>query len=208
MPTIQNQPLIPDFSKELDIESIISAPLVAVSKANAVMVSGQTQFLLEYCFTKTADNNYQPVLIEMQLARGVADETKQPSDPDYIRQEKMTFTVPLLCIVPMNSLAVDKVTIGFDLEVTSAINKPSQLTNGASKTVLDNKAQLNGKVTYNPQPNTTQSGNSRQRSQLSSKINVNLSAANLPLPNGVLTIIDLYTKAIQPAPAKNNTPAV
>ncbi|MES2376268.1 MAG: DUF2589 domain-containing protein [Bacteroidota bacterium] len=208
MPTIQNQPLIPDFTKELDIESIISAPLVAVSKANAVMVSGQTQFLLEYCFTKTADNNYQPVLIEMQLTRGIADETKQPGDPDYIRQETMTFTVPLLCIVPMNSLAVDKVTIGFDLEVTSAVNQPSQPTNGSSKSVLDNKAQLNGKVTYSPQPNTTQPGNNRQRSQLSSKINVNLSAANLPLPNGVLTIIDLYTKGIQPAPSKNNTPAV
>lgn len=32
------------------IESLISAPLTAVSKANAMMLGGQVQFILDYCF--------------------------------------------------------------------------------------------------------------------------------------------------------------
>lgn len=203
MPTIFNQAFVPNFSKELDIESIISAPLVAVSKANAVMVSGQTQFLLEYCFIKTADNHYKPVLIEMRLNKGVADDTKSPGDPDYIRQVQMTFTVPLLCLVPMNSLAVEKVAIGFDLEITSAASQTARPTNGAQTTVLDQKTNLNGKMTQSAATNQR----NPNRSQPVNTMNVNIDAGNLPLPVGVLTILDLYTKAIQPLAAKNNLSA-
>ena len=42
----------PQFGAELNIESIIGAPLVAASKANVMMLTGQAQFLLDYCFTK------------------------------------------------------------------------------------------------------------------------------------------------------------
>ena len=40
----KNISLNPDYSSELNIESIISAPLIAASKANVVMVTGQTRF--------------------------------------------------------------------------------------------------------------------------------------------------------------------
>ena len=40
----------PQFGAELNIESIIGAPLVAASKANVMMLTGQAQFLLDYCF--------------------------------------------------------------------------------------------------------------------------------------------------------------
>ena len=36
----------PQFGAELNIESIIGAPLVAASKANVMMLTGQAQFLL------------------------------------------------------------------------------------------------------------------------------------------------------------------
>ena len=45
MPEPQNQSFKPSFNSEINIESIISAPLVAASKANVVMVTGQTRFL-------------------------------------------------------------------------------------------------------------------------------------------------------------------
>lgn len=37
----------PQFGAELNIESIIGAPLVAASKANVMMLTGQAQFLLD-----------------------------------------------------------------------------------------------------------------------------------------------------------------
>lgn len=36
----------PQFGAELNIESIIGAPLVAASKANVMMLTGQAQFCL------------------------------------------------------------------------------------------------------------------------------------------------------------------
>ena len=59
----------PQFGAELNIESIIGAPLVAASKANVMMLTGQAQFLLDYCFTKEEGSNLrQPLMIEMVLS--------------------------------------------------------------------------------------------------------------------------------------------
>ena len=65
MAVLINQEFKPNFGSELNIESIISAPLVAASKANVVMVTGQTRFLLDYCFKKNDNNTYEPIMIEM-----------------------------------------------------------------------------------------------------------------------------------------------
>lgn len=69
----------PQFGAELNIESIIGAPLVAASKANVMMLTGQAQFLLDYCFTKEEGSDLrQPLMIEMVLSQPVVDHTKQP----------------------------------------------------------------------------------------------------------------------------------
>lgn len=67
----------PQFGAELNIESIIGAPLVAASKANVMMLTGQAQFLLDYCFTKEEGSNLrQPLMIEMVLSQPVVDHTE------------------------------------------------------------------------------------------------------------------------------------
>ncbi len=197
MPT-SNQSFEPDFSKELDIESIISAPLVAASKANVMMVTGQTRFLLEYCFTKGENNTYAPVMITMSMTKGVIDETKTPSDSDYIKSVQMTFGMPLLCLIPINSLAVDKVTIDFDMEITSAISKQTTTANESGNQVIEKKAQLNGKISNSSAQDSGNTNSTQYKNQVSSHLKVNINAGSLPLPKGVLTILDLYTKSIQP----------
>jgi hypothetical protein len=197
MPT-SNQSFEPDFSKELDIESIISAPLVAASKANVMMVTGQTRFLLEYCFTKGENNTYAPVMITMSMTKGVIDETKTPSDSDYIKSVQMTFGMPLLCLIPINSLAVDKVTVDFDMEITSAISKQTTTANDSGNQVIEKKAQLNGKISNSSAQDSGNPNSTQYKSQVSSSLKVNINAGSLPLPKGVLTILDLYTKSIQP----------
>jgi hypothetical protein len=200
MPEVSTHAFNPNFDNELDIESIISAPLVAASKANVIMVTGQTRFLLEYCFKKNDNNNtYEPVMIQMSMTKGIIDNTKDPSDPTYIKKIQMTFAVPLLCLVPINSLAVEKVTLDFDLEITSVIPKPSKPANESNQKVTDDRAQLNGKISYDS--NQKSGDDNANKSQLSSKLKVSINAGPLPLPVGVLALLDLYTKAIQPTPA-------
>lgn len=186
----------PHFGAELNIESIISAPLVAASKANVMMLTGQTHFLLDYCFNKVGDM-YQPVMIEMLLTQPVIDATKQPADPGYISIEKMAFQVPLLCLLSLNSLAIDKVSVDFDLEITSVGSYQSNVD------IVEKKAVLNGRVAPTSQ-NTGKSAEEQYTDRTSSRLKVNLNASSLPLPKGVLVILDLYTKAIQSIPQKNS----
>jgi hypothetical protein len=191
----------PSFSKELNIESIISAPLVAASKANVVMVTGQTRFLLEYCFTKNdKSNTYEPKMIEMSMTRGELVKGEKPGDPDTIKKHVLTFNLPLLTLISLNSLAIDKVTVDFDLEITSVTSYENV---GGDGKPLDKQAQLNGRISYDPKQQSNDKG--QNRSSMRSQLKVNINAGPLPLPVGVLTIIDLYTKSIQPLPSKSKT---
>lgn len=211
----------PNFSNELNIESIISAPLVAASKANVVMVTGQTRFLLDYCFTKKEkfrkdlDHNhekddvpgkeknhrkkvtYEPVMIEMSMTRSVIDHDKSTNDPGYIQNVKMKFNVPLLSLIPINSLVIDKVKVDFNMEITSVTYyTPISKISNKQPHLLEKQAQLNGRISYDPDQNT---GNQDQnRSQMASRLKVSIHAGPLPLPVGVLTILDMYNRAIQP----------
>ncbi|RKR83711.1 uncharacterized protein DUF2589 [Mucilaginibacter gracilis] len=221
---------MPDFSKELDIESLISAPLVAVSKANAVMAQGQTRFLLEYCFNKKGDN-HEPVMIRMALTRAVIYPAQQaepgipptlasapgvtpvvlanegmpatPARPKSIQNEITYFELPLLTIVPLNSLAVDKISIDFDLEITSTTAKPTTTNNDTNNKITDQKPQLYGRISNTTGNDTNNADKSNVTNNTTTKLKVNINAATLPLPKGVLAIIDMYTKAIQPSPAES-----
>ena len=48
-----SDPYFRDQNSEMNLESIVSAPVIAVSKANSMMLSGQLSFLMDYCFIKT-----------------------------------------------------------------------------------------------------------------------------------------------------------
>lgn len=182
----------PNFSSELNIESIISAPLIAASKANVAMVTGQTRFLLDYCFTEDKNSGtFEPIMITMSLVKGIVDPEKDPEEEGYISIQKMDFAMPLLCLIPLSSIVVDKITIDFDMEITSVASYETE------HGILDKRAILNGKISSNSQDK------SESKSQLSSKLKVNVQAGPLPLPLGVLSILDIYTKAIQPIPSRN-----
>jgi hypothetical protein len=189
----------PRFNGELNIESIISAPLVAVSKANAMILDGQTKFLLSNCFD-VVGGVYKPKMVEMLLTRSAIDPDKKPADPGYIAVNYLIFQVPLLCLLPLTSLAVDKVNIGFDMEIVSTgsyvpASPDSDTLQTAS--LIQRKAVLNGKIASANQPDKK---SNRYENRTSSQLKVNIQANRLPLPTGVLTIIDLYTKSIQPVP--------
>ncbi len=102
-------------------------------------------------------------MIQMSLTRNVINQNIDPRDPengkDYMRLESMDFNVPLLCLIPINSLVIDKVTVDFDMEVTSTTSwtiTEDDIQN-SGKRVLQKQAQLNGKIA--PDPNRTGSDN-------------------------------------------------
>lgn len=99
------------------IADLLSAPLVAAASANSYMVREQTRFLLDTCFVTKGPNLYEPLMIEMSLSKSLLTE-----DENHVlnRQDIVsTFKVPLLTLVPFNSLVVDNVDIDFSMEIVS-----------------------------------------------------------------------------------------
>ncbi|MFT5337384.1 MAG: hypothetical protein ACJAY8_000185 [Sphingobacteriales bacterium] len=198
---ISDQSLRPKNSAEISIDSMIGAPLVAASRANAEMMLGQTNFVLRNCFVKKEGlNKYDPIMIEMSLTKAIPNHDKLPSDSDYLSQQTIRFQVPLFCLIPMNSLAIDKITVDFDMEITSSTSYqiPKEEMEKTGNRVMQNQAQLNGKI----KSDTNEKGQYTRDS--TSKLKVHVNASPLPLSLGLLTLLDLYSKNINPSQTEKN----
>lgn len=180
-----------DQDSELNIESIISAPLIALSKANTMMLNGQAQSFLDQYFIKKEKKKgkqvYRPIMINMTLTKRIDLE----GETIY---HNAIFQIPLLSIAPINSIAIEKMKLSFNLDITSTT---SYINN--SNGIIERKAQLNGKIS------NIQEKNSLDKKYIKSNqkaLNIDIQAASLPLPLGILNILDLYSKNIQPSNIK------
>ena len=200
----------------LPMDSIIAGPLNAAANANAAMALTQTKFILDNGFNKTvtgtgltAQTSYAPIVITMSLTRGVitpGDPNASPATVTTIQNIMTTFDLPLLTIIPINSLGVDNVDISFEMEVKSSFSdEASQSTSSstAGAASFDAKlgwgpfsASVKGSVSYDHKDSQTHSTHYQKSN--SAKYTVRVRASQLPVPKGVNTIIEAFTQAIQP----------
>lgn len=200
----------------LPMDSLIAGPLNAAANANAAMALTQTKFILDNGFNKSvtgtgtdAQTSYSPIMIKMSLTRGVIT----PGDPDAtpptvttIQNVVTTFDLPVLTIIPINSLGVDDVDISFEMEVKSSFSdeaSESASTNTSGTASFEAKfgwgpvsASVKGSVSYDHSDSQTHSTHYQKSN--SAKYTVRVRASQLPVPKGVNTIIEAFTQAIQP----------
>jgi hypothetical protein len=196
----------PKSAEGLDIEKILSAPLIAASEANSQMQKEQTKARMESAFDVHGDT-YSPKMIELVLIRSVLDQQAEEGGR-ILREIRSTFYVPILTILPLSSLAVDDVSVQFEMEITNQYTKAQNYGSTAAKHFgqPQEKTQLAGRISYD---STEQNpAKTQNRSQNGASLKVDIHAGPLPLPLGVTTILNAYTKAIQPAkigtsPAEN-----
>lgn len=159
------------LNNEQNIDSIISAPLVALSKANMMMLSGQTTFLLNNCF-KLKDKIYEPVTITMSLQMG------------GVEGKFITFQMPLINLLSINALSVAKAHINFSIDITSSDSYP---TNGLTD-ILSEKVLYRGRL----------NGTDRNGKTPAMKgLEVSVETSSQPLSRGLLTVMEFYEKAIR-----------
>lgn len=196
----------------LPMDSLIGGPLNAAATANQAMALTQTKFLLDTCFAKTpgtgtpALDSYLPIMIKMELTRGVLTPGDTPADPATIQSVTTSFNLPLMTIVPLNSLAVTSVDINFEMEVKSSfVEEQSEASKTAIKAEASFEAKagwgplsvsIKGSASYDKEDSSTH--NTHYEKSNSAKYSVNVKAGQLPLPKGVNTIIEAFTKAIEP----------
>lgn len=205
----------------LPMDSLIGAPLNAAAKGNASMALTQTKFLLDTCFNQTtsgtgtgsgANVSYVPIMIEMSLSRPVIDQSGGGSGSGTgsggatFTTVETKFNLPLLTIIPINSLGVDNVDITFEMEVKSSFSEDTNKTienSTHAQASFEAKmgwgpfsATVKGSASYDHKDSETHSTHYQKSN--SAKYTVNVHAGQLPVPKGVNTIIDAFTNAIQP----------
>ena len=180
------------------------------------MAFTQTQFLLDNCFNKvvtgsgdTATTNYAPIMIQMNLTNNVitpGDPTAVPPTETTVTPFTTVFDLPILTIMPLNSLAVETVDVNFEMEVQSSSAQDSQ-QDSSSETKGEGgfeakvgwgpfSVTIHGSASYDSKESSTTS--SHYKKSNSAKYSIAVHAGQLPLPQGVLTIIDAYSKNISP----------
>jgi len=143
----------------------------------------------------------------MTLDLGVVEPgTEANGNKPNISTMTTSFKLPLLTIIPLNSLAVDDVKIHFEMEVKSSFatnnstdNKSSTAEKGsfsAAGNIGPFHVEVHGSVSHNSSSESKSDTHYKQSN--SAKYSVSVHAGQLPLPQGVKTIIDAYAKNISP----------
>lgn len=188
----------------LPIKSLISAPLLAGAEANSKMAKTQTEFLLDTCF-ELIDTNYKPIMINMTLTRSVINVDGTAGDPIETK-----FELPLMTIMPLNSLAVDDISVKFEMEVKSSFSNDKD---SSSSTDTEKKGAFKASVGYgcfsaevsgsvSSSSKSASSEKSHYEKSNSAKYEINAHAGQLPLPEGVTTIIQAFSQSIAPIQLK------
>lgn len=162
------------------IEKLLAAPLVAATSANSAMAQEQAKFLMENCFD-SENGSFSPKMINLTVSN------KKSTNSDST-SELITFQLPLITIIPFNSLCVKDISVKFDLEIVSHHNTT---TNDGQKN--NDKTQMRGSVSSSN--NNTENNSNQRRHQ--SKMAVEITGGSIPLPIGLTTLLDLYSKNIQ-----------
>lgn len=174
-----------------------------------------------------AHDEYRPIMIVMSLTRAVltpglpatpgtpGDPNAKPAVPStagtpptpaIIQDFTTQFNLPLLTIMPLNSLAVETVDVGFEMEVKSSFAKETSdesVKEGKAQVSFAAKAQIGpfsvsikGSASYSSKD--TSSVKTQYKKENSAKYTVNVHAGQLPLPAGVPVILEAFASAIQP----------
>ncbi|NEN88129.1 MAG: DUF2589 domain-containing protein [Okeania sp. SIO3H1] len=178
------------------IADLIGLPAVAIIKANQMMATEQVKLLMKVCFRKVGDDVFEPVTIAMSIRRGVIEPSNE-SESVSIRQVETTFQVPLITLIPINSLAIEDANIKFDMDV----HTQQKVTQENDDILIDDDLssptqsyELLGNIKSDSQGGIEDTANQSRASSVS----VNISTGQLPLPLGVSTILQAYSRSIYP----------
>jgi len=218
-----DQPALVSMAQQftgLPMKALIGAPLAAAAEANQQMALTQVSFLMDTCFhAREKDTDpYKPIMVDMVLTRGVIQAGTAEKPEPTMAQVSSTINLPILTILPLNSLAVDNVQVDFEMEVKSSYSedhskdtKTENKAEGSFKASVGIgwfSAEVSGSVSSSSSTATNDSTHYEKSN--SAKYTVSVHAGQLPLPEGVTTIIQAYSQNItpiqMPAPAAPTPP--
>ena len=157
----------------VDIDDLISAPLVAAAKANETL-AGVTRDFIEMC--KDSNDNLTNIKFQYKSVAGYDD------DGELI-VKNIVLEIPLISILNIPSLMVKEVDIGFVLELK-----------GTEELTETNTSQFNRK--YKFVGNLSTQKEVKRETDFSSTYTFNIKANDTGGTDGLLKVIDLINKTI------------
>ena len=193
-------PIAKSFSG-IPLKALIGAPLKAAADANGMMAKSQTQFLLSTCFEKSQDEQglLTPIMVQFRLQR----RQLQPDGSLHPDSPSLDFSLPLMTLIPINSLAIESLNVSFEMDVKSS----TEYNHESSE---DQKAASSGRFSdykgahfsSEMHGNLSNSNKKTGESKANARYEIELTAGQLPLPRGITAIIDIFTQNLAPLPAK------
>jgi len=184
----------------ISIDQLLAAPLVAAANANSSMAKKQTVFLMESCFDRYSTNEdddedevqdyvYHPKMVTLSMTKNVIKPGTQKDKKPKMEQISTNFEVPILTLIPFNSLLLTDLSVNLDLEI---ISQKQKIKSSDDDVIASDEIELKGAVSYDSYGKS----NNNRSSKKTSKLSVEMNAGSIPLPVGFTTILDLYTKNI------------
>jgi hypothetical protein len=204
----------------LPMRDLIGGPLMAAAEANNAMAVTQTKFLLDTCFQQIGskeEEKYDPITITLKLEKGVLIPItdKDGNTTQQVKKVSTEFSLPLLTILPLNSLAVDDVNVAFHMEVKSSFGETTskeEKENNSKSGSFSAKvgfsvfsAEVNGSISS--KSSSTSKDDTHYEKSNSAKYDVSVHAKQIPLPTGITTIIQAYANAIDASSTPTEAPA-
>lgn len=213
----------------LPMNDLIGGPLMAAAEANNQMAITQAKYILDTGFYKRKETVkvidpktkkpvdkeievYEPVIVEMKLKRpvimpGYDEQTGKPDPKKTVIDEVETVvSVPLITMLPINALAVDRVDISFEMEVKSSFaQERSQETQEklAAESSFEAKigygpfsASISGSVAYSKESRTAETEKFEKSN--SARYTVNVHASQQQQPAGLALMLEQFAKNIGP----------
>ena len=151
------------------------------------------------------DEDPQTHIRKVRTANFSFSRSTDSDSPDKLKSENVEMNIPLLAIVNIPALSIDKVSITFDMEVKSSVSSQTKTDKSASADAnaalkigpFRMNVQIKGSVACH-ESNTRSSDNS-------AKYHVEVQASQQKTPEGLMRMLDILSSAVSPSAVSPQT---
>ena len=185
----------------LDMAALIGGPLSAACNAQTMLAKSTLDFIQDVGLEAEDSNGHRKV----RTANFFFNRTSEGAEDGKMKSERVDVNIPLLAIVNVPALAIDKVNITFDMEVKSSTSAESSSKKDATVNAnaglkigpFNMNVSIKGSISCH-ESNTRSSDNS-------AKYHVEVSASQQKTPEGLMRMLDMLTNAIAPSSVTQET---
>ena len=188
-----------DQFKGLDMASLIGGPLQAACDAQTKMAQATATFIDQVGMNPVIGSDGKPTgertakTVDFTFTRPTQDETT-----GVVGEEEVALKVPLLALIQTPALAIQEVTVTFDMEVKSSYSE-KEATDTAG--TLDAEAKMGWglfSATVKIHGSVASHKENQRASDNSAKYHVEVKAAQNGTPEGLSRVLDMLQSAIAP----------